>query len=126
MRFSPLKPLDFLIIGVSSVLTALSAFAVYGRSRDAGQVIVRGEGKTWVFPLDAEEEIGVSGPLGETVVEIRGGRSRVLSSPCANQTCVAAGHLNRRGQWTACLPNRVFVYIGGTGDDDTALDSTTW
>jgi hypothetical protein len=79
-----------------------------------------------VFPLDAEEHIGVSGPLGETVVEISGGQSRVLSSPCANQTCVAAGHLSRRGQWAACLPNKVFVYIEGTGDDDTAPDSTTW
>jgi hypothetical protein len=124
MRFKAPRPLDFVIIGVSSVLTALVAFSVYGHSREAGQAIVRGEGKTWVFPLDAEERISVSGPLGETVVEISGGRSRVLSSPCANQTCVAAGYLNRRGQWSACLPNRVFVYI--EGNDDAGLDSTTW
>jgi hypothetical protein len=126
LRLNPFKPLDFLIIGAASVLTALSAFAVYGHSRDAGQVIVRGEGETWVFPLDAEERVGVAGPLGETVVEISGGRSRVLSSPCANQTCVAAGQLSRQGQWAACLPNKVFVYIEGTGDDDAILDSTTW
>jgi hypothetical protein len=126
MRLHPFKPLDLFIIGISSVLTASLAFAVYGRSRDAGRVIVRGEGKTWVFPLDAEERIGVPGPLGETVVEISGGRARALSSPCANQTCVAAGQLYRRGQWTACLPNRVFVYIEGAGDGDQILDSTTW
>jgi hypothetical protein len=126
MRLKLFKPLDFVIIGVSSVLTALLAFAVYGHPEDAGQVIVRGEEKTWVFPLDAEERIAVPGPLGETVVEISGGQVRALSSPCANQTCVAAGHLNRRGQWTACLPNRVFIYIEGTGDGDAVLDSTTW
>jgi hypothetical protein len=126
MHINLLKPLDFMIIGIASVLTALSAFAVYGRPQDAGQVIVRGEGKTWVFPLDAEEAISVSGPLGETMVEISGGQSRVLSSPCANQTCVAAGHLNRRGQWTACLPNKVFVYIEGTRDGEAIPDSTTW
>jgi hypothetical protein len=126
MRLSPFKPLDFCIIGVSCALTALSAVAVYGRSRDAERVIVQGEDNTWVFPLDAEESVSVSGPLGETVVEISGGQSRVLSSPCANQTCVAAGHLNRQGQWAACLPNKVFVYIEGTGDGDTTLDSTTW
>jgi hypothetical protein len=126
MRSRALKPLDFFIIGISAVVTTLSAFAVYGDSRDAGQVIVQGEGATWVFPLEAEEKISISGPIGETVVEISGGRSRVLSSPCANQTCVAAGHLNRRGQWAACLPNRVFVYIEGTGDGDASLDSTTW
>ena len=126
MRSKALKPLDFFIIGISSVATAFSAFAVYGDSRDAGQVIVQGEGAAWVFPLDAEEKISVPGPLGETVVEIRGGRSRVLASPCANQTCVAAGHLDRQGQWIACLPNRVFVYIEGTGDGEAPLDSTTW
>ena len=126
MRFGPLKPLDFLIIGVSSALTALSAVAVYGRSGGAGQAIIQGEGKTWVFPLNAEEKVSVSGPLGETVVELSGGRGRVLSSPCANQTCIAAGHLSRPGQWTACLPNKVFVYIEGTWDDDPILDSTTW
>jgi hypothetical protein len=126
MRLNLLKPLDFFIIGASSVFTALLALAVYGHSGDAGRVIIRGEDKTWVFPLDAEEHISVQGPLGETVVEISGGRSRVLASPCANQTCVAAGHLNRQGQWTACLPNKVFVYIEGTGDGDAILDSTTW
>jgi hypothetical protein len=126
MRLNPLKPLDFFIIGIASILTALSAFAVYGHPQDGGRALLQGEGKTWVFPLDAEETIAVPGPLGETVVEISGGRIRVLSSPCANQTCVAAGQLHRRGQWTACLPNRVFVYIEGTGDDDTFLDSTTW
>jgi hypothetical protein len=126
MRFNLFKPLDFCIIGASAVMTAFLAFSVYGHPRDAGQVIVQGGGKTWVFPLNAEEEISVPGPLGETVVEIRGGRVRALSSPCANQTCVAAGHLSRRGQWTACLPNRVFIYIEGTGDDNASLDSTTW
>ena len=126
MRFRALKPLDFCIVGLSLLVTALSALAVYGDSGDAGQALVQGAGATWVFPLDAEETVSVSGPLGETVVEISGGRIRVLSSPCANQTCVAAGHLDRRGQWTSCLPNRVFVYIEGTGDGDALLDSTTW
>jgi hypothetical protein len=126
MRFRALKPLDFCIVGLSVLATALSALAVYGDSGDAGQALVQGAGATWVFPLDAEETVSVSGPLGETVVEISGGRIRVLSSPCANQTCVAAGHLDRRGHWTACLPNRVFVYIEGTGDGDELLDSTTW
>jgi hypothetical protein len=121
-----LKPLDLFIIALSSAVTALSAAVVYGHSRDPGQVILQGEGKTWVFPLDAEEQIAVPGPLGETVVEISGMRSRVLSSPCANQTCVAAGYLDHQGQWTACLPNKVFIYIEGTGKDDAVPDSTTW
>jgi hypothetical protein len=120
------KPLDFFSIALSAALTVLSAFMVYGHPRDASRVIVQGEGKTWVFPLDAEETLTVSGPIGDTVVEISGGRGRVRSSPCTNQTCVAAGHIHRQGQWTACLPNKVFLYVEGIGDDADVLDSTTW
>jgi hypothetical protein len=120
----PLKPLDFLVVILSIALTLGSAFMVYGGSRDAARVIIQGDGKTWIFPLDAEETLAIPGPIGDTVVEISGNRSRVLSSPCNNQTCVAAGHIHRQGQWTACLPNRVFLYI--EGNEDETLDGTTW
>jgi hypothetical protein len=126
VRLNLLKPLDFFSIGLSAALIVLSAFMVYGRSRDASQVVVQGEGKTWVFPLDAEETLAVSGPIGDTVVEISGGRSRVRSSPCTNQTCVASGHIYRQGQWAACLPNKVFLCVEGIGNDAGVLDSTTW
>lgn len=126
MRLNLLKPLDFFSIGLSAALAVLSALMVYGRPRDASRVVVQGEGKTWVFPLDAEETLTVPGPIGDTMVEISGGRSRVLSSPCINQTCVASGHIHRQGQWTACLPNKVFLYVEGIGNDADVLDSTTW
>ncbi|MDR2078143.1 MAG: NusG domain II-containing protein [Treponema sp.] len=120
------KPLDFFSIGLSAALTVLSAVMVYGRPQDASRVVVQGAGKAWVFPLDAEETLTVSGPIGDTVVEISGGRSRVRSSPCTNQTCVASGHIYRQGQWAACLPNKVFLYVEGIGDDAGVPDSTTW
>ena len=69
------------------------------------------------------------GPLGETVVAIEGGTARVLSSPCANQTCVAAGALTHGGQWTACLPNEVMVRISGEAasrDNSDAVDAGAW
>ncbi|AEF85761.1 conserved hypothetical protein [Treponema primitia ZAS-2] len=122
----PLKPLDFLALGFAAALTILSTFLVYGRPQEAAWVRVQGEGRIWVFPLDAEETLSIPGPIGDTVVEIRGQGSRVLSSPCANQTCVAAGRIHRQGQWSACLPNKVFIYIEGDGDENTLPDSTSW
>jgi hypothetical protein len=131
-----MKPLDFLALGLSIGLTVFSAYLVYAKPASAARVIVQGEGETWVFPLDAgnrqttglrfPEALRVSGPIGETVVEIGGGQAWVRSSPCNNQTCVAAGLLHRQGQWTACLPNKVFIYIEGTVDEDDVPDSTTW
>jgi hypothetical protein len=122
----PLKTLDFAVIALSLAITAGAAFAVYARPPALARAHIRGEGRSWIFPLDAEERIRVPGPLGETVVEIRGGRVRVLSSPCVNQTCVAAGHIHRQGEWAACLPNRVFVAIEGSADNAETPDAAAW
>ncbi|GHV49074.1 hypothetical protein AGMMS49546_39810 [Spirochaetia bacterium] len=121
-----LKPLDFVVIGVSVALTAFSAFTIYAKPQNTQQVMIQGSGQVWVFPLDAEETVTVPGPLGNTVVEIRDRQAHVVSSPCDNQTCVAAGHIEADGQWVACLPNNVFVVIEGRDDINGILDSTTW
>ncbi|MDR0451803.1 MAG: NusG domain II-containing protein [Treponema sp.] len=121
----PLKPFDFAVIGAAALLTAYCAFSAYAGAREGGRVLVRGSGGRWIFPLDAEETVEVPGPLGVTVVEIKDLRVRVVSSPCANQTCVASGHIGSGGQWTACLPNEVLVVIeGGAGGPD--VDTGTW
>jgi hypothetical protein len=123
-----LKPLDFLAAGIAVVFTGFSAFTAYARSGNApSQVVLRGSaGRVWVYPLDAEETVAIQGPLGDTVVRISGRRAWVASSPCNNQTCVAAGHITAKGEWTACLPNGVFFSIEGTGNDGGDLDSLAW
>jgi hypothetical protein len=137
----PLKPLDFAVPAVSLVLIVYSAFALYPGAESGARVVIRGSGRTWVFPLEVEERIAVPGPLGETVIGIGGGRAMVLSSPCANQTCVAAGHIHRPGNWTACLPNKVLVLIEkredengtkrtgnttDTNDTNDSIDAVAW
>jgi hypothetical protein len=124
-RKFPLKPLDFLVVAAAAVLAGYSAFAVYASPKQNEQVLIRGSGGSWLFPLDAEETLEVPGPLGTTVVEIRDMRVHVLSSPCSNQTCVAAGHIDSGGQWVACLPNKVLVMIEGNADGQN-IDSGTW
>ena len=86
---------------------------------------MRGENGLWVFPVDSVESVVVSGPLGDTVVEIDGGGARIMSSPCLNQTCVSAGRILTAGQWTACLPNRVMLYIDEGGPNNN-VDASAW
>jgi len=59
------------------------------------------------------------------VVEIDEAGARVIVSPCLNQTCVAAGTVRSPGQWTACLPNRVMLYIG-EGKAQNDVDAAAW
>ena len=120
-----LKPLDF---GVAIPLLGaviVSFFGAYSNAGDHGAVNLKSENGEWVFPLDTVETISVSGPLGDTVIEINGAAARIVSSPCQNQTCVAAGALHSPGQWTVCLPNRVMLYVG-EGETENNVDTSAW
>jgi len=120
-----LKPFDIGIVLCALAAVAASFFLTYSVSNGSGLVNVRGENGRWVFPIDAAESMVVSGPLGDTVVEIDGGAARIASSPCMNQTCVSAGRLHAPGQWAACLPNRVMLYIEESVKDSD-VDAAAW
>ena len=127
MKVKPyvIKPWDVVVIILALALTGFSAWSVYLNPRNTTQVLIDGNGRRWVFPLDAEETIKVPGPLGNTVVRIHDNQAWVESSPCDNQICVAAGRLHRHGDFAACLPNKVFVMIEGK-DDIRKPDGVAW
>jgi len=120
-----LKPFDFGVVFVALAAVAASFFLTYSGSNGSGLVTVRGGNDQWVFPIDTAETMVVSGPLGDTVVEIGEGSARITSSPCINQTCVSAGRVHLPGQWTACLPNRVMLYID-EGVKKNDVDAAAW
>ena len=120
-----MKPLDVLVIVLCAAVTVLVSLAVYKRGSESLMVVIKSHDKTWIFPLEAEEELFVPGTIGETVVHIHSGRAAIVSSPCSGQTCVAAGELERSGQWVACLPNRVFLHVESAKGND-AVDAEVW
>lgn len=72
------------------------------------------------YPAWRDRQIVVNGPLGETVIEIRDGRARVLRSPCTRKICLRAGWLDAAGDAAACVPNRVSIALLG---DDARFDA---
>jgi hypothetical protein len=121
-----LKPFDFVSFLAALIVIFLAFIPIYSNAGGQSAVKLKGESGTWVFPQDAEETLTVPGPLGDTVVEIRDRRARVLSSPCQNQTCVAAGAIHSHGQWIACLPNRVLVSVESGAGEDAEVDAAAW
>jgi hypothetical protein len=121
-----LRIADVVIAALGMVLIALFSFRIYAPSGAAARLVVEGEGRRWDFPLDAAETLSVAGPLGDTVVELRGRQARIVSSPCPNQSCIAAGAIHRRGQWIACLPNRVMVRLESEAREGQDLDAASW
>lgn len=100
----------FILLFAAAVGGSVYALRASGTSR-APMVYIRSEAGEFVYAISEEGQYSFDGPLGQTVVEIRDGGAAVVSSPCANQICVQAGRLTAAGQWAACLPNAVVVYI---------------
>ncbi len=100
------------------VVTALCAgtvcflFALLWRGGEADRVIVRANGEILtVLPLRLNRSLQVTGPLGQTLVEIQHGQARIARDPSPRQYCVRQGWLHQAGQVALCLPNRVSIEI---------------
>jgi hypothetical protein len=122
-----IKPFDFLVIAFALLLTAAAALTIYSPGTSRAEFVIEASGRRWTYPADAETLIEVEGVIGVSMAEISGGSIKMSSSPCANQTCIAAGSINRNGQWIACLPNQVFMHVAGREQsDDNSIDGATW
>jgi len=72
----------------------------------------------WPLASPHPIEVRVTGPLGETLVEIGPLGVRIRSSPCPRKLCVHSGWHRRIGDAAICVPNRVVALIrGGEGLD---------
>jgi hypothetical protein len=120
-----LRSFDFVAIALSVGIVCVVSAVVYGAGNDNGSLVVSVEGanSAWLFPADAKETIAVQGPLGNTVVSVDKGSAYVVSSPCANQLCIAQGKIHRSGGLISCLPNRVVITIQGKHNK---VDGGTW
>ncbi|WP_052078645.1 NusG domain II-containing protein [Spirochaeta lutea] len=111
--------LDGVVFLVSLAVFLGVTAAAYSSSNQGGQVHVQAETGDYLYSLEQPGEFVFTGPIGETVVEIHDHRVRVLSSPCRDQVCVAAGWLEHENEWTACLPNKLFVRVEADSANNT-------
>lgn len=104
---------DFLLLVTVLVLAGL-LFVVSSRwlvSPGTQVEILAGEKTVGVYPLDQDRVVEVMGRLGKTVVEIKGGRARIRSSPCPNKLCMHMGELGAAGGCVVCAPNQVVLRL---------------
>jgi len=116
--------LDGAAIVVSAAVIGAFSWYAYGRAGAEPMVYIQGETGSWVYPLGVDREASVSGPLGVTRVHIEGGGVHVTDSPCRDKICIYAGTISRKGDWIACLPNRVFIRI--ESEAEVEVDATVF
>lgn len=122
MRF---KVLDYISIFFSLALTVSVAVWVYAGDAGPARLRIQSSDGVYVYSLDEDREIGVEGPLGTSFIHIHEGKAAFVESPCANKLCIQAGELQETGDWSACMPNKVFIQIeGGAAESD--VDASTY
>lgn len=83
----------------------------------ASEVVVTSVSGSVMHDISQSDRFTVSGPQGESTLEIADGAVRFLSSPCRHQVCVRSGWHRRSGAVAACVPNRISILLRG-GDSD--------
>ncbi len=112
---------DYILIALV-LLGALATIPLLHKNAEASGrwAIVRVDGQiVHQLSLAKDQEVTVVGPAGETVIQVQGGRVRVLRSPGAQEICMRQGWIHKPGQALICLPNHVTIEIPG----DSGIDA---
>ena len=108
----------FLVAGLFAVALLCLGVVRY-RSGETDAVIVQVDGREVIkLPLAEDQRFPVEGPLGETEIEIRDKRVRVVDSPCDKRICVDTSWIDKSYQTIICAPNRVVIRLSGSDDND--------
>jgi hypothetical protein len=83
--------------------------------------VVSAGGLERIVPLSREGSYRVSGPLGESVFEIRDQRVRMMESPCSEKICLRSGWKDGAEQAIICAPNRIGLFLKAKAPDLDAV-----
>lgn len=105
---------DWLAVILAVALLPALYLHYWGDQGPAAAVRISASGQPDItVPLSGNRRFTIHGPLGDSIIEVRDGRARFLSSPCRGKQCVHSGWLAHAGELAACLPNGVMVSILG-------------
>lgn len=114
--------IDRSVVAVLLAGTVLSFFLLRPAGRGTTLVVEQGGRIVFTAPLSSDRTVAIPGPLGETVLAIRGGRARITASACPRKVCMGMGEVDRAGEMLACVPNGVVVHIEGEGTKEGDYD----
>ncbi len=63
----------------------------------------------------------LTGPLGESRIEIGSKGARIVSAPCTHKLCMRRGWIVHQGDQAICVPNGLVLRIAGLAPVDAIL-----
>jgi len=106
---------DIFVLAMALIFLVILYVVFWRASSHTGEhihIVTQG-GAVEKLSLLQNREVTIEGQLGNSRLQIEGGRVRFLDSPCANKLCVHQGWASLSGELIACLPNRISVSIEG-------------
>ncbi|MGB9681867.1 MAG: NusG domain II-containing protein [bacterium] len=114
-----IKRKDLVIISSLFALIFLTYLFNSFKSILGTTVIIQVSGKETIrLPLNRDKTIKVQGPLGESIIEIKNRKVRMLFSPCPDKLCMKQGWIDKTSQSIICVPNRIIIKIEGRATFD--------
>lgn len=105
---------DWVLLTVIAILLPAVYAATWNAGTEGTEVTIRsGRGAPQTVSLQQDRRLRIAGRLGDSVIEIRHGKARFLSSPCNSKICIHSGWLHETGEFAACLPNGVSMTVAG-------------
>jgi hypothetical protein len=110
---------DAVVLGLVVFAALVLLVVLPGRVMSGGTLVeIRSaDGLVGRFALNGDRTVEVPGPFGITVVQITGGRARIVSSPCPKGICRHMTDIGSEGGMVACVPNQVVVRVSGERED---------
>lgn len=108
-----IKPLDVLII-LGLLSAAIASFFLGTESSPGNRLVVENRGETILSaPLSEDRDFTLQGPLGKSLLSVKGGKVHMISSPCPRKACMGMGGISQAGEMIACVPNGLIIRIEG-------------
>ncbi|MCQ2123846.1 MULTISPECIES: NusG domain II-containing protein [unclassified Fibrobacter] len=90
------------------VILAVSIWMIFrSMSASGDRIVVHAADRMYEFSLKEDGSYKIPGPLGETTVQVKNGRARIVESPCPNKICIRQGFAKP----LVCLPNKIIVDV---------------
>ncbi len=106
-----LKPLDFAVTALFLCAIFISFAKISHKSGTEQLLVITAPDAEYVYTLQEDAEYQIKGRAGISTICVSEGKAFFKDSACPNKTCVKSAPVSRTGEWSACLPNEVFLRI---------------
>lgn len=111
-----MKKRDFLLIGAILLAAVALLLATRLGGRAGGMVVVKVAGEEQGrYPLAVDGTFSLNG--GTNVLQIEGGKARMVEAHCPDHYCINQGSIHKTGETITCLPNKLTVTVAGGADN---------